>query len=299
MLSICIPIFNQDVRPLVRALAEQVRQTLPVAEILLLDDGSKEEFRKINRQLASEALVRYEELGQNVGRSRIRNLLAAKARYDRLLFLDCDVLLLSGTFLRRYQDLWQDSPVLVGGHLYGPPPSREPYHLHWLVGSRREEKDAERRNARPYHSFMTSNFLLHKDVFDGLRFREDLHGYGHEDTLFGFELKKKGIKITHMDNPVLHQGLETAEDFLAKTRESLENLLQTCRLVGNDPEYLQGVTILRTYGRLRSLGLCGPLRHLFRVRRKAMEGSLCGPKPSLRLFDLYKLAYLCHVAGRP
>lgn len=298
MVSICIPIFNHDVRALALALAEQAASIEPKVEILLLDDGSEKTFRELNSRLHPQAIVRYEELDRNVGRSRIRNMLARKASHPYLLFLDCDVLLPSELFLQRYLDVMHGSPVVVGGHIYGPPPSDEQYRLHWMAGTRREVKGAGQRNDKPYHSFMTSNFLVHKTVFQSIQFREDLQGYGHEDTLFGFDLMKKGIQVSHTDNPVLHQGLEAAEDFLAKTREGLKNLEHTFRLIGNDPDYLDGVTILRTYKTMRSLGLCKPLRQLFRFSEKAMEKKLLGPKPSLTVFDLYKLAFLCRIMGR-
>ena len=44
-----------------------------------------------------------------------------------------------------------------------------------------------------------------------------ISGYGHEDTLFGFELEQNGIVIRHIDNPVLNAHLDSNTQFLYKT----------------------------------------------------------------------------------
>ena len=49
--------------------------------------------------------------------------------------------------------------------------------------------------------------MISKTCFEQISFNEDLQGYGHEDTLFGYELDKKNIQIHHLDNPVLN-GLD-------------------------------------------------------------------------------------------
>ena len=48
------------------------------------------------------------------------------------------------------------------------------------------------------------NLLAPKDIFQKIAFNEKLNGYGHEDTLFGVELKKEGVTMAHIDNPIIH-----------------------------------------------------------------------------------------------
>jgi glycosyltransferase involved in cell wall biosynthesis len=82
MFSILIPIYNFDVRPLVEALVGQCRKELEGEfEILCFDDGSEREYLEKNRQLKVFPEVNYRELPQNLGRARIRNLLAESARF--------------------------------------------------------------------------------------------------------------------------------------------------------------------------------------------------------------------------
>ena len=59
------------------------------------------------------------------------------------------------------------------------------------------------------------------NCFKKISFNERLSGYGHEDTLFGYELNKNNIQIHHIDNPVLNGHLDTNEAFLLKTEEGL------------------------------------------------------------------------------
>ena len=76
----------------------------------------------------------------------------------------------------------------------------------------------------PYASFSTFNVLIDRTVFSKFRFNEELQQYGHEDTLFSYQLKKAGIDIIHIDNGLFHEGLESNRDFLNKTKPGIENL---------------------------------------------------------------------------
>ncbi len=294
MLSICIPIYKQEVSELTNELHLQAVELSVDAEICLLDDGSDDQSREANRSLGRLPLVRYEELARNAGRSRVRNLLAKMARHPYLLFLDGDTRIIRKDFLKVYLSHLASGQVLCGGHVYGDQPADNSLVLHWLVGSKREVRPAAERNKRPYLSFMTGNFLIQKALFAQLGFRENLEGYGHEDTLFGFDLMKQEAVTRHIDNPVLHAGLDAAERFLEKTREGLENLQRTWELSGRDPRYLDMVRIMRTYQGVRSLRLCQVLRWIQTKHKAGMERRL-EQTPSLLLFDLYKLTYLCQI----
>ena len=118
MISVCIPVFNTDVRKLADALQKQA-PGIP-AEILLLDDGSDESFREINRSVRGQG-IRYAELPGNTGRAAVRNRFAGLAGYGHLLFLDCDSEILSADFLSRYARALKENPgsIICGGRIYG------------------------------------------------------------------------------------------------------------------------------------------------------------------------------------
>lgn len=288
MLSILIPVFNYDVRQLVHELRRQAGSFSAEWEILCFDDGSEQSWKAKNRQLDALPGVRYRELPENLGRSRIRNLLADEARGAYLLFLDCDSEVPDGSYLQRYAAQLHPGTLLYGGRAYQPsPPEEAALCFHWLYGSRREAQPASMREVQPYQSFMTNNFLIPRAIFQQIRFDERLLQYGHEDTLFGLELKKTGVRILHLDNPLVHAGLEPVDVFLAKTRQGIQNLAFLYRS-GSEAD----TRLLRFYRRLRRWVGLGLLRHALRFCRPAMARQLHSSHPSLLLFDLYKFSLL-------
>lgn len=225
----------------------------------------------------------------------IRNALAKAAQYPLLLFMDCDADLPDGQFLERYHKSWDlpiDAQVICGGRVYPPRPQEPALQLHWLYGSRKESQPAARRKLAPNRSFMTNNFLISKSIFTELAFNEELKGYGHEDTLFGWELCKQGIAIQHIENPVIHAGLETAEAFMHKTVEGVANLHRLYRILGTKEEWYAEISLLRFFLRLKRLQLAAFTYHILSLFNSSIERQLQTAKPSLVLFDLFKLYHL-------
>ena len=216
MLSVLIPVYNQTVIPLVQQLVRQGEELNIVFEVRCLDDGSTWELRKTNRKLYQMDHVHYKELAANVGRSRIRNLLAEQAQYPYLLFLDGDSKIIDPQFLSHYLAKIPSDAVWVGGRKYGPRPKEAEMQLHWRAGRYREQKSQ--------HAFQSNNFLIPRHIMLDIRFREQLQGYGHEDTLLGYDLEQAGISIHYLDNPIQHAGVEPAQEYLAKQEEAIRNL---------------------------------------------------------------------------
>ena len=111
--------------------------------------------------------VIYIELEKNIGRSAIRNLFLEHAKYDNLLFLDCDSIISSEEdfFVEKYlQHNSEKVGVICGGCDYPIKSPRIKFRLRWKYGIKRELKMAEERAKNPYKSFMTSNFMIKKDV---------------------------------------------------------------------------------------------------------------------------------------
>jgi glycosyltransferase involved in cell wall biosynthesis len=294
MLSVCIPVYNFHVTPLVEALSAQVTSLGVPAEIVLIDDGSENTFLELNEEVCGRC--QYIRLGENVGRSAVRNLFPAHAGYDHLLFLDCDSVMISKSFLSDYVEAMQSSDhrVICGGRVYpGERPGRS-LMLRWMYGVRRESRSAEERNRLPNRSFMTNNFLIHREVFSQVQFDERLTAYGHEDTLFGYRLSQLGIAVHHIDNPVLNGEMETNRVYLEKTRIAVSNLVRILGFVENVQEFRQEVKLLRAYerlGRKRQLFLLRGFYPLAEPVVKALLGTGYG---GMRLFDLYKLGCLDH-----
>jgi glycosyltransferase involved in cell wall biosynthesis len=299
MISVCIPVYNFDVTELTESLLDQANKIGYPIEILLFDDHSLSYFKKLNSKLNSRKDVSYLEFDFNIGRSKIRNRLADFASGHWLLFLDCDMVIDDPNFLRNYVDSLNKAQVVCGGIKYSRKPFREELILRWKYGVSRECKNPILRQLSPYNSFMSGNFLITSEVFHTIRFNEDISGYGHEDTVFGIDLKRRKVSILHIDNPSLHLGLEPCFDFLQKSEQSVINL---SKLMQNAPELRKdlekSVRVLRVFKLLRRLGLTIILRWVFRVVNPIIRRSLCSKRPSLLLFDLYKLALLAKLYSK-
>lgn len=224
MLSVLLPAYCYDVCPLVRELKRQLEQEKFSWEIRVYDDCSPAEWQEKNRELEIlDFRVVYRELPANLGRARIRNLLAQEARYPNLLFLDAD----SGVeekFIANYRPFLNRPEVISGGRFYSDRAIEPNKLLHWVYGTQRESKPANKRIKVPYLGFQTNNFLAPKSLLLQHPLDENARAYGHEDTLWGFQLQALGVEILHLDNPVAHLGLEDYETFLRKQEEAVRHL---------------------------------------------------------------------------
>ena len=289
-LSILIPVYNRAVLLLVQQLLGQVGAWGGPVEICCLDDASAPTWQAQNRTaLGSLTGVRYAELPRNVGRAAIRNQLAALARHEWLLLLDNDSLLPDAHFLARYAAARGVVPVLAGGTTYEPtPPTDAALRLRWLYGRQREARPAAARQSQPYSQLTINNLLVRAEVFRQFALDERLTRYGHEDTKFGWLLRRASVPVLHLDNPVLHDGLEPAATFLAKTHAAVRNLAQLHQAEGLGIDS----RLVRMALRLRRARVTGLFQALFRPVRGVVRRHLLSDRPNLRYLDALKLYWL-------
>jgi len=293
MLSILIPVYNFNITVLANTLQRQCRESKIPFEIICFDDASEKSFHESNNKLSMLSDVVYKQLETNHGRSRIRNLLAREAKYDNLLFMDCDSEVVSETYIAQYIPHCNSGNVVCGGRVYDASvPSDHKKILRWKTGKRSEEISAEERSRSPYNSFMTNNFLIPKKIFLDNPLDESLSGYGHEDTLLGFQLKKKNIPVIHISNPLKHIGLEDAEEFLSKTENGIENLLLLWREKKLTSEELNQIPLMKTYFNFKQMFIAGVFLFFYRLFSGAIKKNMLSRNPSLIIFDIYKLGCL-------
>ena len=287
MLSILIPIYNFAVKELVNELSSQAQNLNIPFEILCVDDTSKSTYVKLNDGLEKIEGVNYQLNKKNIGRSSIRNLLTDKAQYDYLLFLDCDVRI-GDNFIKKYIDFKDESDVIVGGVSYAEYEQLEKSkRLRWKYGRYREERKAHFRNQRPYASFSACNLFINKKVSQNIRFTESLTKYGHEDTLYGAELEFNSYTVMHINNPIIHLGLDEVSVFLKKTEFALINLLS---LQKSHPRACKNIKIFNYYNFIRKTIFLTKVIFVFWkycCRKLLMNGST-----NLMVFDLYKLSFM-------
>jgi len=294
MLSILIPVYNYNIVDLVSELHRQAEEASISFEIIVMDDYSSELLRDQNKDVNKLSRVQFIELEKNIGRSRIRNKLASLASHSTLLFMDCDSEIADDKFIQRYLPYCGREIVVCGGRSYYSEPPEEPeYFLRWLYGISREQISAETRNKNPYRSFMTNNFIISKALFMQVLFDESIEKYGHEDTLFGLSLKDKQIPILHIDNALIHTGLEAAGEYLLKTGHGIENLVKLVNSGKIQKRHFQDVKILRYYTLLEKYKLSRVFSFIFDGLHNALYNNMSGSNPSLFLFDMYKLTLFC------
>lgn len=292
MLSILIPTYNYNVFELARELQEQAERELIEFEIVVIDDASTNEaIVSKNQNIALLDNCRYILLNENIGRSKIRNLLAKKAKYNWLLFLDADTIPVNNSLICNYlQYLTTEEKVVYGGVEYQNKKPANELLLRWVYGREREALQSRVRESEGYLSLLTMNFAISKSIFDKVIFNETITRYGYEDVLFSYNLSQKKIKVQHVHNPICHLGLEESAKFIQKTEDALGVLKY---LISHDliPEdYLR---IGRAYHRIVRAGLKNTTASVFNMFKKQFIKNLSGKHPSLFIFDVYRLGYLC------
>lgn len=289
MLSILIPIYNYKSLPLIEEIHDQLIQSTIEFEIICMDDHSDSEFLISDVQMSSLTHTFYKVLDKNLGRSKIRNALAKEARFGSLLFLDADTMPVSKGFIKNYLDaLQQEYKVICGGIQYQSEKPKDENVLRYVYGKKREEKSLAERKQNPYRYVLASNFLISKQTFLDIKFNENITQYGHEDTLLAIDLKRKNIKVMHIDNPTYHLGLETNCKFLEKTEKAVKNALflyQQKLIAQTDIKLIDKFIELQFFKR--------PIIFLFSIFKKSIIKQLGSNNPSLFLFDVYKLGFLC------
>ena len=297
MLSILIPTFNYDITALVVEIHKQSKSCNIVFEILVFDDASTDlEVRKNNASINALENTSYTILKSNIGRSAIRNKLAKSAQYSWLLFLDADVMPVNNHFVSNYiNSLSYSKPIIYGGITYQEERPNQTQLLRWIYGKKREALNSEIRKKDIYVSFLTLNFMIQKDTFEKASFNENIPNLRYEDTLFSYDLKRKKIPITHIENPVYHLGLESSEIFLSKSKESLDalNLFLNQKLI--NANYIR---ISRIKNRLQKFKLDLLLSKIYPSLKTSFKKNLLSNTPSLFVFDLYRLSYLCYISKK-
>lgn len=283
MLSILIPTYNYNVIALTKALLKELASLNLQYEIICIDDASTNaDVKRKNKELENFNNCNYKELTKNIGRSSIRNLLAEKANYENLLFLDSDVLPSNEKFIGNYINALQNNQVVFGGIKY-PKIAQSNAVLHHKYGSKRETK----------LDFITQSFAIKKKVFNTVKFDESFKSYGFEDLLFYKSLKKVGITISRINNPIYHYGIvQNNQLFIEKEKESLKTL-NTLFLTNNITT--KEVKLLKFYNFLKNVKMASIFGLFTKKNDKLLIKNLISKNPSLFVFDIYRLGFFCRL----
>ncbi len=295
-LSILITNYNLDCSKLLCDLSKQAKAWNGTYEIIVIDDASsqKELTQKNTEACQSLPNTRYICNSHNIGAAACRNRLIEQARGEWFIFIDSDAEVVDDNFINNYWQLRHKADVIVGGLLHpavNPNPKATLRYKYERNADR--HRSAEERNQNPYGMFTAFNILIKKkDVFSKVKFDEQCTEYGYEDALFGVELRDKGISILHIDNILLHTGLDDNDSFLRKSETALRTLhkLRSAGKMKGDSR------VGNMADKLESLHLGWLYRFVFRITRKLMLRNLKSPNPSLFVFSLYKLGTYLNIS---
>jgi hypothetical protein len=212
--------------------------------------------------------------------------------------MDCDSEVPTSSYIQNYIPYFTSEVVCYGGRSYKEVNQNPKEILRWKYGTEREALSAEQRNKNANYGFETNNFLISKSLFEQVKFNENLTTYGHEDTLFGLELQAKEIKIIHIDNPLIHIGLEDANSFLSKTKNSVKNLLFIDKIIEKNYPNINYSSLIRTGKKLKKWRLAPFYRYFFHLFKSTWHRNLLSPNPSLFYFDLYRLGLLLDIVEK-
>ena len=290
MLSILIPNHNYPVEPLVASLYNQLQKIEIEWEIRCYEDGSEEESYLQNKEaLARIPNLHHQYIRKNIGRAAIRNKLAKDAKYPYLLFVDSDMQYPNENYIAEYLKYKSDADAIYGGVSYSTEKPENNLLLRWQYGRQREVVPAIIRNIKPYISLKTCNLLIKKELMLKCPFDERLKKYGHEDTLHAISLSKVQASVLHIENPMLHLGLEDTEIFLEKSKMAMQNLAV---MMDRDEQMLDEINIVRFYRKIKKIRISNLLLFGFFMAEPLVIFILKSPFPSLYFYDIYKLGYL-------
>lgn len=291
MLSICIPIYNNDCNKLVDDLNKQISmQNVPI-EIICIDDKSNDEFREKNIQLKDKCV--YILLDKNLGRASIRNKFLDYTKFNWLLFLDNDSLIDSADYLEKYLAEIKKKMALVicGGTHFLPPLNKTlKNNLCYKISNTSEHNTKLKRRQNVYASFMTNNFAINKQVFNDIKFDETLTTYGHEDTVFGLMLQERKIPITYIDNNVICIANDSNKVFIEKTKQAIDNLSFLSKT--KDIKLIDYVGLLSAYFKCKQKGFSSVLRICGFFLLPLLETLLLKGFASNRIYNIYKFLLL-------
>lgn len=288
LLSVLIPTCNYRCYRLVAELHRQLEQSGVEYEIIVAEDGSRDQVSIISNLRISElANCRHVIRRDNVGRAAIRNYLASEAKGEWLLFIDSDAVVVRDNFIASYLSSMESAADIVSGDLVNPEQMPSPgVSLRYRYEKSYEPmRSAVVRSKSPYDRLTTFNLMMRRSLWSQIPFDEDCVEYGYEDTLMGIELKRSGKNVLHIDNPLMHVGFERNEVYLSKVETSL-------RTLHGIKDRVQGETRMTSlHDRIDRLGLLWMLRLAFVLSRPMLRRNLLGNRPDMTVFSFYKLGY--------
>ena len=292
MLSILIPIYNYNAYPLVQELQKQCTVCEIDFEILCQDDASQSPLNQFNENISLLPNCNFISLNKNIAHRENRNSLAEKSKFDNLLFIDGDSIILNSNYIQNYVENIHDADVIYGGRLHPEKCPSNLQKLRWKYGKFIEDQSTVNRKKTPYKSLLFNNTLIKKECFNKVKFDKKIIKYGHDDTQVSFQLALLQVKVNHIENPVQHGDIDINLVYLKKTKEALENLMLLYENRQIDGAF---VKLILLFEWLNNLKLTYLISQFYLFFEKSLIKNLKGNNPNLMVFTLFRIGYFCTV----
>ena len=297
MISIIVPTYNYVCTKLVTDLSEQAQNLKNKLhddfdyEILVADDGSDNiQTIKENRKINHIKNCRLLEYQSNIGRALIRNWLIEQSHFKYLLIIDSDALVCTNDFIEKYWNNRHQADFICGTIQNPNIPCPSGYELRYYYEQHAEKTRKKKGdNTNPYFRLSTFNLFFNKEKLGILRFDPRCKEYGYEDALMGLTLKERGLSLIHINNPLIHNGIDSNASFLSKTEAAMRTLSNLDGLMKDNA----GTSVM--YHKLKKMHILSIFRLFFLCFQKLIRANLLGHHPSLFLFQLYKLGYYSQI----
>lgn len=288
MISVLIPTYNYVCYQLVYDLQQQLSALGEEYEIIVAEDGS-DKLQTIEDNDRVSSLIGCSHLicKENRGRAGIINYLVGKSSGDWCIIMDSDAKVVSSDYIKMYVNCMAHGADVYVGDLVNPDhlPHAEATLRYTYEKAAEKYRTAEYRNHHPFERFCTFNVMARRETLLEVPFDERCTEYGYEDTLMGIELKKRGKKVTHIDNPLMHLGFDKNDVFLKKTETALRTLKKI------EHSLLSYIGLGKMVIRIRKMHLKSLVRVVYKLTRPLLRRNLLGNKPNLNIFRFYKLGY--------
>lgn len=239
-LSVVIPTYNR-LAVLQQALAALERQSFPPAqfEVIVVDDGSTDgTWQSVSRMTFSFSHVVLQQ--QNRGAAAARNLGAARARADILLFLDSDIIAAPQLVREHIQSHMTHRGALVVGHRAAWPEARK------SCFSRVIDWDTNVRDGGriTFQEAFSANLSIRRSDFFALAgFNEHFPASGCEDVDFAYRATCSGLEIVY--NPAALGYHNHPIDLPGACRQAYSYQISAALLFRQHPELRGRVAHLR------------------------------------------------------
>ena len=294
MISILIPTYNYNLTALFQALKIELENIAPNYEVICYEDGSSKYVEDNKKAISKIVNAKHIISKANKGRITTRQSLAEMAKYDWLLFLDADVIPQKTTFINDYLGFLNLSyDAIYGGYNYNIEKPDKQSILRWKYGKNHEQIDADLRNKTPYKIVISGNFLIKKSTFIDINSRIENDGYGY-DNYFGALMKLHQIKVFHINNNVLHNGLDNNTQFLRKVESAVETIFEINQKYSTT---ITENTLLELYKKIKFFRLQKLIVLIFNLSKAIIKKQLISSNPNLTLLQFYKLGYLCSLTS--